>query len=1090
MKKFIYGKAFCVKGLKMILFRSFLLLLFSGATLAPARGATYQQTTKISVTVKNSPIPEFFRMIEKQSEYLFNFVNEDVKDIRITVNLKDTTINAVLDAALKNTGLAYSVNDRHVTVFKAQQAAKTPAADNQRQLIKGNVRDGSGQPLPGVTVIVDGTTLGTTTESNGDFSLRNPGKNATLVLSYIGYTTQRVEVGSKTFFQVVMDEETQSLDQVVVIGYGSARKKDLTGAITRVVVNEKQEVPNVNALQMLNGVVPGLRIVDTGRAGAESASIEIRGTTSIDASNSPLIVLDGVPYAGYLSDISTNDIETMDILKDASSTAIYGSRGANGVIMITTKKGTSETPRLNYKGYFGYSDFAHTPKLMGPDKYVQLRKDAEAYKGASIPFSQIELENMEAGRTIDAWDVIKRTAPITEHELSVSGKGKKMNYYISTSYTNQKSPIIGDDFERLTVRANFSVDIASWLTIGTNTGFTFRTQAGEIASWGSAAWLSPYSSIRYPDGELRRLPYGDTMVTNPLWGTEMNESDKLQYNLSSNNFAEVRFPIKGLTYRLNVATNLRFTENKLYKPAYERDGYSWLGEGSKEHIRSNYLLMEHILKFERTFNKHSVDVTLMYGFDKTDGNSSKLENSDIFNDALGYDGLNLGLNPAISTSANQLRSISSMARAGYRYDDRYMVMFTIRRDGFSAFGPGRKYGLFPSVGASWVVSQEKFMQNAKWLDLLKLRLSWGKNGNRAVTYSNNYLSGMYTLYYVFGETQVTGVYPGKMENPDLGWETSASWNLGIDFSAFNGRLNATIDAYNTKTTDLLLKLKIPNMSGYTEFLTNIGETNNKGVEIGLNTKNIIYKDFSWETGVTFSLNRNKIVHLTGQDLDGDGREDDDISSGLFIGHSMGSNFDYVFDGIWQEGDDFSLMPTAKPGDIRFKDLDGGGSIGPEDRKVQHNNRPSFVMGISNTFRYRGLSLSFMLDWRQGGYASNSWLNIGKNFYDRANQLDIPYWTPEQPRSDYPAVGYSNPLSWGFYEKLSYVRLSDITLSYDLPQKWMRKIRFHNARVYLSGKNLATWTDWHGWDPEHAKGGRGAAYGPLMRTWVFGLQFGL
>ncbi|MBQ0077132.1 MAG: TonB-dependent receptor [Bacteroidales bacterium] len=1041
-----------------------------------------RQETKVTVVVNQAPLSSVFASIEKQSDFLFNFVDADVASHVVTLSLAQVSIDKALEAALAGTDLTYSIDNRHITISRRKAEAAT---------LSGIVRQSDGQPLWGATVLIVGTTTGSVTGEDGSFSIPvKSSQTGELEFNCLGFETQRLPIVPNKLYDVTLLEESQKLEEVVVIGYGSARKKDLTGSISRVIATEKADVPNVNALQMLNGMVPGLRIVDTGRAGAESASIEIRGTTSINASNEPLIVLDGVPYAGYLSDINTNDIETIDVLKDASSTAIYGSRGANGVIMITTKKGTSETPRLNYKGYYGLSNFAHTPKLMNADQYVALRAAAEQYKGISIPFNEIELANIEAGKTIDAWDVISRIAPMTEHELSVSGRASKINYYLSGAYTNQSSPIIGDDFQRLTVRSNFSVDIADWLKIGTNTGFTFRTVAGEIASWSNAAWLSPYSSIRYDDGQLRLLPYGDTMVQNPLWGVEMNNSAYYQYNISSNNYALVKLPLKGLTYRLNLAVNLRFAEENFYKPSYERDGSSWLGSGNKKHTRNNYLLVENILKYERSFGKHNIDATMMYGFDKSQGNGSTLSNSDIFNDTLGYNGLNLGMSPQVSTSASYLASISSMARLGYRYADRYMFMATVRRDGFSAFGPGHKFGVFPSLGASWVVSEEDFFPTQDYVNMLKMRLSWGKNGNRAVSYSNNYLSAMYTLQTVFGDEQYTGIYPGKMENPDLGWETSASWNLGFDVSAFAGRLNATIDVYRTRTTDLLLSLKIPNMSGYTDYLTNVGETSNRGIEIGLNSVNVRKGDFSWESGLTFTLNRNRIEHLSGQDLDNDGKEDDDINSNLFIGYSLGSNFDYVYDGIWQEWDDFATMPTAKPGDIRFKDISGNGSIGPEDRVVQHNNRPDFVMGLSNTFKYKDFGLSFMLDFRYGGYASNSWLCLGKNYYDRTNQLDIPYWTLEVPRSDYPSVGYSNPLNWGFYESLTYLRLSDLTFNWRVPKNLANAAGMHGANLYVSGKNLLTLTGWHGWDPEHAKGGRGSAYGPLMRSVVVGVQIEL
>lgn len=543
---------------------------------------------------------------------------------------------------------------------------------------------------------------------------------------------------------------------------------------------------------------------------------------------------------------------------------------------------------------------------------------------------------------------------------------------------------------------------------------------------------------------------------------------------------------------MNLTNNLRFKEIKNYTPAYNRDGQVWLGSGNKKHEFSYDLIFENMIKYNNTFaEKHNVDVTLMYGYESGKANSTLSSANNIFNDALGWDGLGIGENPTITTTASESTAISGMARVGYRFADKYMVNATVRRDGFSAFGDDRKYGTFPSVGLGWAISQEDFMNTISWIDFLKLRASWGKNGNRAIS-SYASLSTMGTVRYVFGDGGSTtiGLHPTSMPNPLLGWETSQSYNLGVDFNLLNNRLSGSIDLYKTKTEDLLLEVSVPNMSGYDVFMTNIGETENKGIEVSVQSENIKTSDFLWTTSLNFSSNKNKIIHLTGEDRDGDGKEDDDIGKSRFIGYSMGSNFNYVFDGIWQEGDDFSIDPSAKPGDIKFKDVDGNGSIGPEDRVVLHNNRPKFMLSMNNMFRYKGFSLSFLFDLRYGGYAANSWINPGTNFYNRCNQLDLPYWTPENPINDRPGVGYSNPRGYGFYEKLTYLRLQDLTFGYDIPKSVMEKISIGSIKVYISGKNLATFTDWHGYDPEHASNGRAATNGPLIKSWVFGLQISL
>ncbi|WP_279179017.1 TonB-dependent receptor [Parabacteroides johnsonii] len=1047
---------------------------------------TYAQEHRISVAVENGTFYDVVSQIEKQSEFMFFYKSEEIdNNQRINLKVKDKLVSEILSEITKNNNLTYKITGKHIIITKATTTSQA------LRKITGIITDENGEPIIGANIVEKGTTNGTITDIDGRFSLDVADKSV-LIVSYIGYDTQTISVTSKSSYNIKLAEDTKALEEVVVIGYGSARKKDVTGALTRVNVTEKETSPNVNAVQALRGSVAGLRVIDTGMAGADG-NIQIRGTASITASNEPLIVLDGVPFSGgKLSDINTNDIESMDVLKDASSTAIYGSRGANGVIMITTKKGTTSKPRLNYNGYVGFSDFAHMPKMMGPDRYLQLRKDAEAYMDQPWPFPTLEEENIKAGRTIDTWDVIKQSAPMTEHELSVSGKGEQMTYYLSGAYTNQKSALAGDKFERLSVRANFDIDITKWLKIGTNSSFAMKDYSGNKADWGIAGWLSPFSSLRYDDGSLRKLPSGDGMITNPLWKVEMEDNKEVSYSLTNNNYMTVQLPIKGLSYQMNVANNLRFKELDNYIPSYDRDGFSWLGSGNKEHSFRHDLIFENILKYNNTFAEvHNVDVTLMYGYEQSKWSSSTLGSSNIFNDALGYNSLGIGENQTAKSGAGKSAAVSSMARVGYRFSDRYMINLTVRNDGFSAFGADKKYGTFPSVGLGWAVSQEKFMKNISWINYLKLRLSWGKNGNRGID-SYTSLSNMDLTQFVYGDggSSSIGLYPTSMANPDLGWETSSSYNLGVDFSVFNSRISGALDVYTTKTTDLLLKVRIPNMSGYETFLSNIGETSNKGIEITINTENIKTKDFSWNSTLVFSSNFNKILHLTGEDLNGDGKEDDDLASKWFIGYSLGSNYDYVFDGIWQEGDDFSIDKSARPGDIKFKDLSGNGSIGPEDRMVLHNNRPKAMISLNNSFRYKDFSLSFLLDARLGGYAPNAWTNPGTNQYNRTNQLDLPYWTPENPRNDRPSVGYSNPRSYGFYEKLSYLRFQDISLSYDLPKNLIQKISLSNLKVYISGKNIATWTNWNGWDPEHATGGRSAKNGPLLRSWIFGLQISL
>ncbi|TDB67951.1 SusC/RagA family TonB-linked outer membrane protein [Arundinibacter roseus] len=979
-------------------------------------------------------------------------------------------------------------------------AERTVAASTIKNVaelnISGKVVDQENNaPLPGVSILIKGMQRGTTTNSEGAYTLTVPDENAVLIFSFVGYTAEERTVGNQQVINVSLQTDTKALGELVVVGYGTQRKKDLTGSVVRIDPKLNATNPNVNVSQSLRGSVAGVTVIDTGRPGADG-TISIRGNASISASNAPLIILDGIIYTGGLSDINSNDIESIDILKDASSASIYGSRATNGVILITTKKGTSAQPRLTYNAYYGMSDFANTPKMMGPERYLQMKEDAADFLGRPLILNPIEEANRAAGRTIDPWLAIAQDAPMYNHELSLSGRTERVNYYVSGSYTNMKGRVMGDNFSRFSSRLNLDITLTDWLSIGTNTGFTIKDYSGIRANFETASYLSPYSSLYYDDGELKSLPMDDGIAPNPIFNTVRNDHLSLSNTLFNNAYMDIKLPIPGLTYRLNMGNNLRFNEDANFTPSINepRDNNFRLANGSKATRKHHYLTVENIVKYNKNFGEnHAFDLTLLQSFERTKESGSSLSSNNIFSDVLSYNGLGIGENQLISTTATQSQATSYMGRVGYRLLDKYLFNFTIRRDGYSAFGSGRKFGNFPSVGLGWMVSDEKFMSDISWVNYLKVRYSYGKNGNRGInpysSLSNMTQSGN---QYVFGDNGVTsiGITPTSMANRLLGWETTVASNYGLDFSLFQNKVSGSVEYYSMNTSDLLLDLRIPNMTGYEIFFTNIGATSNRGVEVTLNTTNYTHQKFSWTSNFVFTLNRNKITSLSGNDLNGDGIEDDDIASNRFIGHPQGTNFNYVWDGIWQEGEENVIDPSAKPGYVKFKDINGDGKIGPEDRQVLHSSQPDFSTGLTNRLAYGGFSLSVFLNARIGGYSGNSLLNHGNNFFDRVNLMDLPYWTPENPLTDRPSIGYPNLLGYGFYQSRTFVRLQDVSLAYELPESLLKKTRLNQLKVYVSGKNLHTWTGWDGWDPEHGSGGRNVTNGPLMRSWVVGISLGL
>lgn len=1072
---------------KLTLLMKLTSVLILGACLQ-AHAVSYAQN--VSLSHRDAPLEKVFKEIRLQTGYNFIYTNEVLSHATpVSINLKDVGLKRALDSCFHDQPLSYLITG-NIIIVRAKESVKTMAVSDTAITVSGIVVDSVTQtPLSRVTIQMMESTIGAMTDENGRFTLSVPA-TAVLEVSYLGYNRKVIPVRGKTYFKVYLASSLTGLNQVVVVGYGTQKKRDLTGSLSRVDLDQQRDQPNINAVQNLRGRIAGVSVIDDGIAGSD-ASIVIRGRNSISGSNAPLIVLDGVIYEGSLSDINSDDIASIDILKDASASAIYGSLAANGVILVTTKQGSTSKPDIAVKSYYGLSDFAHIPRYLDAKKYIQVRKDAEAADGGSYPFQPLEVANMDSGRTINPWDAITQRAPVLNNYLSVSGQRNEITYYLSGSYSEIKSPRMGDNFNRLTTRINVEIAATPWLKLGINDGYSSKEKKGIPANLTDASYLSPYADLYYDDGVPRPLPMNVGLVKNPLTETLLDKKSDITKTLFTNTYANIELPLTGLSYRLSVGfsqENVRIFE---YTPSFDRDEFFNLGSGSKSYANSKNLSIENLVKYHRSFHQdHELDVTLLYGIYTNQDESSSLSSNNIFNDALGYNSLQIGENFSISSAAGKDQQISSMARVGYSYKGKYVANATIRRDGYSAFGAGKKYGVFPAFGVSWILTQEPFLSDVRGIDNLKLRASWGENGNRGVSrYSS--LSNMSQTYYVFGDggAPSVGLYTSSLGNPKLGWETTTSLNFGADFDVLATRISGSVDYYLSKTHDLLLRQSIPSMSGYTSILRNIGETQNNGFELSLTSRNIRQKSFTWTSDVTFSLNRNEIVHLTGQDLNKDGKEDDDIASKWFIGHPLGSNFDYVFDGIFQTGDDFSTMPNAKPGYIRFKDINGDGAITPDDRKVIGSDQPDFVAGITNTFTYKQLSLSAFIYTRQGGESPNSSLNPGTNFYYYTNILDVPYWTPDNPINSNPGINYPNPLGYGFYQSRSFVRLQDISLSYTFSPGMLKKIHLNSLQVFASGKNLVTWTRWKGWDPENGVGGRSNS-GPILKTYVLGLNIKL
>jgi len=966
--------------------------------------------------------------------------------------------------------------------------------------VNGTVKDETGVPLPGVTVVLKGTTTGTLTDINGKYSINITSQSDILSFSFVGYKTQEIPVMRRAQVDVVLVLESKELEEVVVVGYGTQSRYNVTGSIVSVDLSKTATLPNINITQSLSGV-PGVQLTNTGRPG-QTGAILIRGQNSLSGSNDPLIVLDGITFGGSLSDINPDDIQSIQVLKDASSASIYGSRAANGVILVTSKKGTTEKPMINFNAFYGLSYVAHELKLLSAERYLERRlqwrtinnQEADPAKIASY-LAPDEAINYNAGISHNAWDMIAQQGAISSYDLSVSGKTNMTTYYFSGALSNEKGLIYNDQEKRITVRANIDNKITNWLDIGLTSIFSHRDPSGQEADVNQAYRSSPFGIYYDADGiPTRYIVSDENAVTNPLYNTYFTTNIQKSDNLFSNFFVIVDFPfLKGLSYRLNFSPNYRWSNNYNFtrQDTRRKDNMT---SGSKVNSNNFDWVLENIVSYKRDFGpNHSVDVTLLYGRNHSEYESTTASATQFSTDVLEFNNLGLGSIFTVASSASGSEGISSMARVNYQFMKRYMLTLTARRDGSSVFATNEKWATFPSAALGWMISDEPFMKTISFIDILKLRLSYGSIGNQAIApYQSLSLSTLQRYVFGDGGTSSLGFVKNTLGNDDLKWESTYTTNGAVDFSLFKQRISGTLEIYNSNTKDLLVSRTIPVMTGYTSILTNIGEVNNKGVELSLNWINLRANKFQWNSSATYAYNINKIVHLFGTDLDKDGREDDVVANKWFIGYPIRSYYDYVFAGIYQEGDT-DIPEGSTPGFVRVKDLNGDTKLNALDRTVVGSGtNPKHDFSIRNDISYGHFTLSFfvggMLGW-DGIFNLINPLVPGRAL----NEVDEGWWTAQNKSNTRPTLLYNNPLGTNWYVSRDFVRIKDASISYEFDKSLLNKINLSSLRVYFSGKNIYTFTKYPGTDPESASDytseqGSSQLF-PMPQTFTLGLSVG-
>lgn len=995
---------------------------------------------------------------------------------------------------------------------------------NQGNLtIKGTISDKTG-PIIGANVIIKGTTNGVITDIDGNFTLENVKKGDILQVSFIGYSTKEIKISNNNNLHIQLDEDTQSLEEVVVVGYGSQRKSDLTGGVTAVGEDKLGLVSTNNLMDKLAGQIPGLNISTGNAQPGEDQTLRIRGNNSLTASNAPLIVMDGIPYSGSLGDIDPDIIESMSVLKDASSAAIYGSRGSNGVILIQTKKGRQGKATVTYKGQVGMAETERRLDMMSGDEYLQYLYDYNHLKNG-IPYDQLtpesvlgadELANYKAGRTIDWQDKMFRQALVTNHQISLTGGTESTTYMASISRLRQDGVVRNTGMKRTNISLNINQNLGKWLKIGMSMQAIQKEYGGELPYLEAGLKMSPFGTYSDEEGNLEYYPMSrNTLFYNPMSDCDAIE-DKTNRNVFISTFADITLPVKGLSFRTNFGYNYRNNFVGTYYGRNTLTGSKVDGAASIENTHYWDYTWENILKYENTFGKHKIDATGLFSIQETSKQYSKQSAESFVNDEGGYHNMAGGeKNKSLSSSLTETALLSYMIRLNYAYAGKYLLTLTGRSDGYSAFGANNKYAFFPSAAAAWNISSEEFMENTRnWLDMMKLRVSYGANGNQGIN-AYQTLDRLSLTQYVWGDggNTVNGVYlpTNGVGNPNLKWETTYTFNTGIDFGLFNGRLSGNIDFYIANTKDLLMNRTVPYMNGYRSILDNIGQTRNVGVEFALNSINIETKDFLWKTNVNFSLNRDKIVKLQENGKD-------DITNKWFIGEPTNVYYDYNVIGTWQTDDprwkclvekdnagniisekwgyytdDWKeIQKGAEPGSAKLEDVDGDGVITADDKKIIGSKLPSFLMSMTNNFTYKDFYMSFVLNGVFG-----QWRQMHDQNFDRwmpeFNYLSgMNYWTESNPTNEMTSPSYVPYEKHSFYKKMNYVQLKNITIGYNIPKTFTQKLGITSARVDVSVNNVCTFSNIkNALNYDNAKANddeKGVVVGyPTARSYMLGLN---
>ena len=980
-------------------------------------------------------------------------------------------------------------------------------AQIQGRAITGSVVNKNGEPLIGVSISLKGSTIGTVTDLGGKFSLGiEKIKNPVVVISYVGYLNQEFTPKTNTI-EVVLQEQTEQLDQVVVVGYGTQLKKDLTGSVAVVKTSELRSLPVPSISDALQGRAAGVQVITSGTPGSD-ATFRIRGVGTINNSN-PLIVIDGLPVSGGLNQLNMEDVESVQILKDASATAIYGSRGANGVVIITTKRGSKGQSQISFNYSYGVQQATNVIQMLDASQFASLHNDIMSNGGLTQNPAYANPANL--GRGTDWLGEFFRAAPVQNYSLSYSGSSEKTNYYISGNFYDQQGIVINTGFKRYTFQLNTDTKVSSFLKIGNSLTFNNDLKTSGDYSIRNAMLALPTQPVYRANGNYSgpiSQPIFDGDITNPVGLAKTVDQATKGYNLMGSIYAELSL-YKDLKFKSTFGLQANFWDSRTWAPKYNWDTSKKTNSFlAQQYNKGLTWVWDNMLTYQKDIEKHRI--TVMAGTSAQENRYNFINGSvQSFASDQTQQLSNGILQPTVGGNTSSWALLSYMGRVNYAWDDKYLVTATVRRDGSSRFGDGNKYGIFPSASLAWRVSKEDFFKNISFINDLKLRAGYGLTGNQEIG-NYSFASALNTVKYNFNDNVVSAVVPSVMPNPFVQWEEQQQANIGFDAAILNQRVDITVDGYIKNTGKMLVPMSVPVSTGYSDVYVpsiNAGKMENKGVEITVNSKNLTGK-FTWNSSMNFSYNQNKVVSIN----------DTIPMSGGSIGLNQNLaliqagqpiNFFYGFktDGLFQtqaEVDQHALqVPGNDPynrtsaGDVRFRDLNNDGVINDKDRTYLGNPNPTFIFALNNTFAYRGFDLSIFIQ----GIAGNKIVNANR-FWSEAmavaqNQTTetLGRWTGAGTSNTTPRAVFNDPNkntrpSDRFIEDGSYVRIKNITLGYTIPQQMIKRFHISTARLYVSGQNLFTATKYNGFDPEVGTNGIDNNVYPVTRTINIGINLGL